>query len=160
MSPAVREQHCPFTWGLTQGPVNPNGERLQHSTCEPQARPRPRPPHSPLGLRVTVLRLATRPRSHCPLHCQGGEGSEARPLCATPRPSPPTVQDTIPHTTTAARQGQLRPCTNSPCRTYPGAACLCLSTRDSWSARMFEGTGALEEKKARSVEATWGKVRM
>lgn len=45
---------------------------------------------------------------------------------------------------------------SSPCRTYPGAVCQCPSTRGSWFARMFEGTGALKEKGQKRITGEHG----
>lgn len=44
---------------------------------------------------------------------------------------------------------------SSPCKTCPGAACRCLATHGSWSARRSEGTGALGEGQDQRVGGKW-----
>lgn len=114
--------------------------------------------NDPPGLWITVVRVASLATS--PQLCPSGAGSSAvRPLYATRQSSLPTpvgqysgcwVLRPAPYTCHCWHcrgPGRGAQAASSPCRTYPGAACLCPSTRGSWSARRFEGTGALEGKR-------------
>lgn len=116
-------------------------------------------PNDPPGLWIPVVRVA--PLTTSPQLCPSRAGaSEVRPLtlCRTPalppqpcgthsvcwvlRPAPYTC-----HCWHCRGPGRGAQAASSPGRTYPSAVCLCPSTRGSWSARRFEGTGALDGKR-------------
>lgn len=150
-----------FTAKSREGSLNPQPQTVSLGVSRAVSLPLASPQRLDGCCRPRLTGLSSG-RPQCPAAFASAlsvQGSGRLRSQATPCRSPPLRDSTTcsprpPPLPLGGPRWDVQPAA-SPCRTCPGAAGRCPSTRGSWSARRSEGRGALGRKGQQSHRGTW-----